>query len=49
MKKGDTASEEYREHLRLMYEKNKEKIHYMAQSGTLRRRAEAPELLKILA
>lgn len=48
MKKGTKVSEEYKEQLRLMYEENKEKIHYMAKSGTLRRRAEALELLEIL-
>ncbi|ETA68939.1 MAG: hypothetical protein PWQ51_761 [Methanolobus sp.] len=48
MKKDDEFSDEYREQLRILYEENKETIHYMAKSGTLRRKTEALELLNIL-
>ncbi len=48
MKKNDEYSDEYKEQLRVLYEENKETIHYMAKSGTLRRKSEALELLNIL-
>ncbi|MEZ5335829.1 MAG: hypothetical protein R2741_11645 [Methanolobus sp.] len=48
MRKNDEFSDEYKEQLRLLYEENKETIHYMAKSGTLRRKTEALELLNIL-
>ncbi|WP_407355840.1 hypothetical protein [Methanolobus sp. WCC5] len=48
MKKNDRYSEEYKEQLKIIYEENKENIHYMARCGTLRRKAEALELLNIL-